>query len=244
MATGYNVIDTKAAREKNIIVCNVPAYSTPSVAQHTFSLLLELTNHVGIHSTSVANGDWLTAPDFCYTKMPIAEIAGKTIGIIGFGNIGKQVANIAHALGMKVLCYTPHRQQGENITFTDLQTLFTQSDFITLHCPLKKDNFQFVNKSLFQMMKPTAFLINTARGQLINEDDLAEALNKEKIAGAALDVLSAEPPHADNPLLNAKNCIITPHIAWISKEARQRVINVTAENIKAFQQNKPVHVVN
>ena len=244
MATGHNVVDTKAAVEKNVTVCNVPGYGTPSVAQHTFALLLEITNHVDIHSRSVENGEWITAPDWCYTRTPLIELSGKTLGIIGYGNIGRQVAQIALSFGMKILCYTPHQKPAENIMFTDIQTLFSGSDFITLHCPLKNDNFQFVNRALLRLMKPTAFLINTARGQLIHEQDLSDALNNDLIAGAALDVLSTEPPYLYNPLLTAKNCIITPHIAWMSREARQRIIDITAENIRAFLSDNPTNKVN
>ena len=243
LATGYNVIDINAAREKNIIVCNVPSYGTASVAQHTIALLLELTNRVGIHAKSVAEGEWLHAPDWCYTKTPIIELAGKTFGIVGFGNIGQQVARIVKALGMKVIYYSPHQKETDLAEYVDMQTLFAQSDFISLHCPLKKDNYQFVNKPLLQLMKPSAFLINTARGQLIHEQDLADALNQQSIAGAALDVLSVEPPNENNPLLSAKNCIITPHTAWISREARQRIIDATAKNIEAFLKGKPINVV-
>jgi glycerate dehydrogenase len=243
LATGYNVIDTNAAKEKNIIVCNVPAYGTASVAQHTIALLLELTNHVGVHAKSVAAGEWLHAPDWCYTKTPIIELAGKALGIVGFGNIGQQVACIAKALGMKVIYYSPNQKKTALAEYANMSTLFTQSDFISLHCPLKEDNFQFVNKSLLELMKPSAFLINTARGQLIHEQDLADALNQHTIAGAALDVLSVEPPKENNPLLSAKNCILTPHTAWISREARQRIIDTTAKNIEAFLKGKPVHVV-
>jgi glycerate dehydrogenase len=243
LATGYNVIDINAARERNIIVCNVPTYGTASVAQHTIALLLELTNRVGIHAESVAEGEWLYASDWCYTKTPIIELAGKTFGIVGFGNIGQQVAHIVKALGMKVIYYSPHQKENDLADYADTQTLFAQSDFISLHCPLKKDNFQFVNKTLLQLMKPSAVLINTARGQLIQEQDLADVLNRQSIAGAALDVLSVEPPNKNNPLLTAKNCIITPHTAWISREARQRIINTTAKNIEAFLKGKPIHVV-
>jgi glycerate dehydrogenase len=243
LATGYNVIDINAAREKNIIVCNVPSYGTASVAQHTIALLLELTNRVGIHAESVAEGEWLHAPDWCYTKTPIIELAGKTCGIVGFGNIGQQVARIVKALGMKVIYYSPHQKETDLADYADIQTLFAQSDFISLHCPLKKDNFQFVNKTLLQLMKRSGFLINTARGQLIHERHLADVLNQQSIAGAALDVLSVEPPNENNPLLSAKNCIITPHTAWISREARQRIIDATAQNIEAFLNGKPIHVV-
>jgi glycerate dehydrogenase len=244
LATGYNVIDIHTAREKNIIVCNIPAYGTASVAQHTFALLLELTNHVGIHAKSVAEGEWQRSEDWGYTKTPIIELADKIFGIIGFGNIGRQVALIAKSLGMKVIYYSPHKKETDIAEYADMKTLFAQSDFISLHCPLKNNNHQFVNKTLLHSMKPSAFLINTARGQLIHEQDLADALNQQRIAGAALDVLSVEPPNENNPLLSAKNCIITPHNAWISREARQRIIDISAKNIEAFLQGKPVHVVN
>jgi glycerate dehydrogenase len=243
LATGHNVIDINAAGEKNITVCNVPSYGTASVAQHTIALLLELTNRVGIHAKSVAEGEWLPAPDWCYTKTAIIELAGKTFGIVGFGNIGQQVACIVKALGMKVIYYSPHQKENDLAEYADMQTLFAQSDFISLHCPLKNNNYQFVNKTLLQLMKPSACLINTARGQLVHEQDLANALNQQRIAGAALDVLSVEPPNENNPLLSAKNCIITPHTAWISREARQRIIDATAQNIEAFLNGKPIHVV-
>jgi len=243
LATGYNVIDLGATKEKNIIVCNVPAYGTASVAQHTIALLLELTNRVGIHARSVKEGEWLHSPDWCYTKTPIIELAGKTFGIVGFGNIGQQVARIVKSLGMKVIYYSPHQKETDLAEHVNMQTLFTQSDFISLHCPLKNDNYQFVNKMLLQLMKPSAFLINTARGQLIHEQDLSDALNQQSIAGAALDVLSGEPPNENNPLLSAKNCIITPHTAWISREARQRIIYTAAKNIEAFLKGKPINVV-
>jgi glycerate dehydrogenase len=243
-ATGYNVVDVQAAREKGIVVSNVPAYGTASVAQHTFALILELTNHVGMHAASVANGEWVKAPDWCYQKTTITELAGKTMGIVGWGNIGQQTAHIAQAFGMQVLYYNPSPKPGAFATFTDLPTLFAQSDIVSLHCPLKPDNAGFINNDLLQLMKPSAYLINTSRGQLINEAHLADALNNNLISGAALDVLSAEPPMPDNPLLAANNCIITPHNAWLSKEARQRVMDRTAENVSAFLNGSPVHVVN
>jgi glycerate dehydrogenase len=243
-ATGYNIIDIVTAREQGITVCNVPAYGTASVAQQTFALILELTNHTGIHAASVAKGEWEACEDFAYTKTPLTELAGKTLGIIGLGNIGEQVARIATAFGMKVLYNTPSEKDTAVAQYTDMQTLFAESDIVSLHCPLKPDNHQFVNQSLLQLMKPSAFLINTARGQLINEQDLANALNNQVIAGAGLDVLSAEPPSPDNPLLKAKNCIITPHIAWITKEARERMIDVTAKNIAAFLEGRAVNRVN
>ena len=243
-ATGYNIIDIAAAREKDITVCNVPAYGTASVAQQTFALILELTNHAGLHAATVANGEWETCKDFAYTKTPLIELAGKTFGIIGLGNIGEQVARIGAALGMKVIYNSASKKDTTIAQYADMQTVFAVSDIVSLHCPLKPDNHQFVNQSLLQLMKPSAFLINTARGQLINEGDLANALNNSVIAGAGLDVLSAEPPSPNNPLLKAKNCIITPHIAWITKEARERIMDITVKNIAAFLEGSVVNRVN
>jgi glycerate dehydrogenase len=244
LATGYNVIDVQVARQKGIVVCNVPAYGTASVAQHTFALLLELTNQVGIHARSVAAGEWVKAADWCYQKTTITELAGKTLGIVGWGHIGRQTARIAQAFDMQVLYYNPSPKENAFAKWVSLPELFAQSDVVSLHCPLKPDNIAFVNNDLLQVMKPSAFLINTSRGQLIDEPHLANALNNNSIAGAALDVLSTEPPSLNNPLLTAKNCIITPHNAWISKEARQRVMDITAANIKGFLSNQPVNVVN
>ena len=243
LATGYNVIDITAAHNKGIVVCNVPAYGTASVAQHTFALILELTNHISIHATSVANDEWQQSPDWCYARKPLTELAGKTLGIVGMGNIGRQTANIAIAFGMKVIYSSRHNKQTDPGEYKDLHTVFSQSDFISLHCPLTPENKAFVNAGLLQLMKPSAFIINTARGQLINETDMANALNNNKIAGAALDVLSKEPPQGDNPLLKAKNCVITPHNAWMTKEARQRIIDVTAKNIQSFIDGHPQNVV-
>jgi glycerate dehydrogenase len=242
-ATGYNIIDVKTAANKKIVVCNVPAYGTASVAQHTIALLLELTNQVGKHAASVAAGDWVKADDFSYQLAPVTELAGKTLGIVGWGNIGQQTARIAQAFGMEVAYYNPSKKENAFATWLPLQELFANADVVSLHCPLKPDNKEFVNNDLIAVMKPTACIINTSRGPLINEADLANALNKGRIAGAALDVLSIEPPSADNPLLTAKNCIITPHNAWISKEARQRVMDTTVENVRAFLRGEPVHVV-
>ncbi len=239
LATGYNVIDTEAARNLGITVCNVPGYGTASVAQHTFALLLELTNQVGRHAASVARHDWENAKDWCYTLAPITELQGKKLGIVGMGRIGSQVARIAGAFGMEVSYYnrTPrHPGLGQP---TDLVTLFATSDIISLHCPLTPENEAFVNKKLLGRMKPTAFLINTSRGQLIQEDDLADALNQGKLAGAALDVLSVEPPPPANPLLQARHCLITPHNAWMSREARSRILDITAQNIAAFLNKTP-----
>lgn len=243
-ATGYNIIDVQAAAKRKIVVCNVPAYGTASVAQHTFALLLELTNQVGKHAASVAAGEWVKAPDFSYQKAPITELAGKTLGIVGWGNIGQQTARIAHAFDMQVLYYNPSKKENAFAKQVPMPELFAKSDFISLHCPLKPENMGFVNKELLETMKPSAYIINTSRGPLINEQHLADALNSHRIAGAALDVLSTEPPSPQNPLLAAKNCIITPHNAWISKEARQRVMDVTVENVAAFLHDKPVNKVN
>ena len=244
-ATGYNVIDTKAASEKGIVVCNVPGYGTASVAQHVFALLLELTNAVGQHSASVRAGDWNQAADWCYTLQPVVELSGKTMGLVGYGNIGQQVGRMAAAFEMKVIYFNPSARQtavGEQVS---LETVFTQSDVVSLHCPLTAENRGMINKALLQTMKPTAYLINTARGPLINEEDLAYALNEGVIAGAALDVLSVEPPtDAQLPLITAKNCIITPHNAWMSREARQRMMNMTEKNIEAFLQGAPINRVN
>jgi len=242
-ATGYNIIDVQAAAKRNIIVCNVPAYGTASVAQHTIALLLELTNQVGRHAASVAAGEWVKSPDFSYQKTPITELAGKTLGIVGWGNIGQQTARIGQALGMNIIYHNPSIKENAWARWHPLPDVFAESDVVSLHCPLKPDNMGFVNADLIALMKPSAFIINTSRGPLINEQNLADALNSGRIAGAALDVLSAEPPSAQNPLLKAKNCIITPHNAWISKEARERIMQTTAGNIAAFLQQKPVNRV-
>jgi glycerate dehydrogenase len=242
-ATGYNVIDIAAARKKNIVVCNVPAYGTASVAQHAFALLLELTNHTGLNARSTAAGKWQRSEDWCFTEAPVMELEGKTMGIVGYGNIGQRTGLIARAFGMNVLYYSPSPKRDAPGEPADLETLFSTSDAISLHCPLTPANLEFVNKDLLKKMKSSAFLINTARGQLIQEQDLADALNNGVIAGAALDVLSKEPPPATNPLLTAKNCVITPHNAWISKEARTRIMDVTTANIKAFAEGQPINEV-
>ncbi|MEO6844698.1 MAG: D-2-hydroxyacid dehydrogenase, partial [Ginsengibacter sp.] len=245
MATGYNIVDITAARTRNIIVTNVPSYSTASVAQLTFAFLLELANHTALYAKSVSNGDWVKSKDFSYHLKPIMELHDKTLGIIGFGQIGKAVATIAIAFGMKVIASHKHpeRDRMENVTFVEEKTCFSEADIISLHCPLNEKNTQFVNKELLNRMKPTSFLINTSRGGLINEQDLAEALNDGIIAGAALDVLSVEPPKEDNPLLHAKNCIINPHVAWATFEARSRLMNVVISNVKAFLEGQPVNVI-
>lgn len=222
-ATGYNNIDVEAARDLGIAVTNIPAYSTESVAQHAIALMLELTNQVGLHSESVRSGDWTSCEYFCYWKKPVVLLAGRSLGVIGYGAIGKRVGEIASALGMEINVYSRDREAAMS------------SDFVTLHCPLTADNAGMIDAEFIAGMKPGAFLINTARGGLVNEKDLAHALNEGTLAGAAVDVLSTEPPAADNPLLRAKNCIITPHIAWVPQEMRQRVIDVLAENLRDWQ---------
>ena len=235
-ATGYDSIDVAAAKEQNIVVTNVKGYSTPSVVQVTFALLLELTHHVGLHDRSVHAGEWVASPDFCYWKSPLVELAGKTIGLVGYGDIGKQVADVGRAFGMTVLVNRRHtdQQPDASIRYVDRDVLFAESDVVSLHCPATPDTIGFVEAGLLSQMKPTAFLLNTSRGSLLNEQAVADALNAGTIAGAGLDVLSFEPPRADNPLLTASNCIITPHIAWASFEARKRLLHEVVENIRAF----------
>lgn len=244
LATGYNVIDTVAAKEQGVVVCNVPAYGIASVAQHVFALLLQLTNHVGENALATAHGKWEKSVDWCFTEAPLMELAGKTMGIVGFGNIGQQTARIAKAFGMEVIYFNPSSRETALGSPVDLHTLFKKSDVVSLHCSLNAGNHGFVNRKLLQTMKPTAILINTARGQLINEQELADALNNAIIGGAAVDVLSKEPPVDGNPLINAKNCVVTPHTAWISREARQRIMDITAANIQAFLVNRPINTVN
>lgn len=242
-ATGYNCVDVEAARKRNIVVCNVPDYGTASVAQHTMALLLEMTNRVGVHASSVKQGAWERSSDFCYTIGNLTELTGKTFGIIGLGKIGTKVAALANAFGMHVIYHSRQPRDAKNARYTDLWALCATSDIISLHCPLTNENKGFVNRDLLLRMKPAAMLINTSRGQLIHEQDLADALNSGKIAGAALDVLSTEPPAGTNPLLTAKNCIITPHNAWMSREARERMMNITAQNVENFLGGSPVNVV-
>ncbi len=247
IATGYNVVDLEKAKERGIVVCNAPAYSTSCVVQHVFALLLEVCNRVSLYSDSVLSGEWLSSPDFCYFKAPILELAGKTLGIVGFGSIGKSVANIALAFGMRVLVYTRTPKQeyaSKSLSFVSLDTLLAESDFISLHCPLTDTNREMINKESISKMKDGSVLINTARGPLVNEQDLADALNSGKLAFACVDVVSKEPIAQDNPLLSAKNIIITPHVAWASIESRQRLLDVVTDNVKAFLDGSPVNVVN
>lgn len=244
LATGFNIVDVKAAAEHDIVVSNVPGYGTASVSQHVFALLLELTNHVGKNAAATAAGKWEACPDFSFTESPISELAEKTMGIVGFGNIGEQTGRIALALGMNVKYSGPNDKHSDFATYVPLEELFATSDVISIHSPLTADNREFVNAELLKKMKPSAILINTARGQLINEQDLADALNEGTLKAAALDVLSKEPPDSSNPLLKAKNCLITPHVAWISFEARKRIMSLTAKNIAAFLAGKPENRVN
>ena len=247
LATGFNVVDGKAARARGIPLCNIPAYSTDGVAQLVFALLLELTTHVGLHNDSVKAGDWTRCRHFCYWKTPLCELHGKTFGIFGFGRIGKAVAQIASAMGMRVLAVSPRSRFYDgfgSVTFTDLDTLLKESDVVSLHCPLTPETTGLVNESFLGKMKKTAFLINTSRGPVVDEAALAAALQKGEIAGAGVDVLSSEPPKADNPLLACENCVITPHIAWASFEARTRLMEIFRGNVEAFLRGAPTNVVN
>lgn len=244
LATGTNIVDLAAARERNIPVTNVPGYGARSVAQMTLALLLELTQHVGLHSQSVREGKWTRSPDWCYWEKPLIELDGLTIGIVGFGNIGRAVSELAGAFGMKVLAFNPKPKPAPTfVRFVPLETLFRESDIISLHCPLTPETRNLVNADRLAWMKPTAFLINTSRGPLVDEAALGEALNSGRIAGAGLDVLSVEPPPETNPLLHAKNCIVTPHIAWAARAARERLMKTAVENIRAFLAGKPQNVV-
>lgn len=247
LATGYNVVDVAAARTRNIPVSNVPVYGTNAVAQFVFALTLELCHHVAEHSAGVKAGEWSRSPDFCYWNTPLIELAGKRMGIVGFGRIGRRVGELAHAFGMEVL--TSDVQASNDppyapFSWCSIEDLFARADFVTLHCPQTADNARFVNAALLQRMQRHAFFINTARGGLVNEADLADALHRGLIAGAAIDVVSSEPIAADNPLLTAPHCLITPHIAWAALAARQRLMRTTAENIAAFLAGAPVNVVN
>ena len=246
LATGYNVVDTAAAREKGIPVTNVPAYGTASVGQFAIALLLELCHHIGHHDEAVKAGRWENAIDFCFWETPQMELDGKTMGIIGFGRIGQTTGRIAKALGMKVLANDTHEtESGREIAeYVDLDTLLGASDVIALHCPLFPETQGLLNRETIGKMKDGALLINNSRGPLVVEQDLADALNSGKIAGAAVDVVSTEPIRGDNPLLTAKNCIITPHMSWGSREARRRIMDCAEENLRMFLQGTPVNVVN
>jgi glycerate dehydrogenase len=246
LATGYNVVDVAAAKERGVPVTNVPAYGTRSVAQHTLALLLELALHVGHHAETVRQGRWTASPDFCYWDFPLVELDALTLGVVGFGQIGQAVAQLARAFGMRVIAYSRTRRGAmpDGIEFVDLETLFRKSDAVTLHCPLTPENRGLVNKERLALMKPSAFLLNTSRGPLVDESALAAALNQGRLAGAAVDVLTTEPPPAENPLFAAKNCLVTPHIAWATRAARSRLLNAAVANVKAFLAGKPQNVVN
>ena len=242
-ATGYNMVDVVAARERGVAVRNVPEYGTTAVAQHTIALLLELANRVGHHARTVADR-WPASADFAYWDGSLVELAGMTIGIVGYGRIGAAVARIARAMGMDVLATSRQPRDAAGVRFVDLATLFRQSDVVSLHCPLTPETRELVNASRLATMKPSAFLLNTSRGGLVNEHDLAAALNAGTISGAGLDVLTTEPPRPDNPLLRAMNCVITPHIAWAARTARERLLHETVLNVKAFKDGQPRNVVN
>lgn len=243
-ATGYNNIDIKAASERGICVCNVPGYSTDSVTQHTFALLLHFASHADDYARSVANGDWERSETFSYLAFPISELRGKTLGIFGFGTIGKSVATVAKAFGMNVIACVRRPTEFEGVTFVDKDTLLASADYLTLHCPLTDETRGFINRESLAKMKPSAVIINTARGGVIEEDALCEALNEDRLRGAGIDVLDTEPMTPNHPYMRAKNCYITPHVAWASKEARTRLITLVADNLKGFRDGKIINKVN
>jgi glycerate dehydrogenase len=245
LATGYNIVDVKAARELGITVTNVPTYGTASVAQFTFALLLELCHHVQLHGEAVRAGEWSRSLDWCFWRTPLIELAGKVMGIVGPGRIGRQVAQIAEAMGMHAIFTDGRSTSGakERIPRVSLEELLIRADVVSLHCPLRPETQGMIQAERLQLMKRSAFLINTSRGPLVVDQDLADALNAERLAGAAVDVLSVEPPVAGNPLLKAKNCLITPHIAWATREARARLLEVGIMNVAAFLQGRPQNVV-
>lgn len=244
LATGYNVVDCAAARQRGIPVCNVPTYGTDAVAQFTMGLILTLCHRIETHSQSVHAGDWTRCPDFCYWLTPQMELAGKTLGILGFGRIGQAVARLGKAFGMTVITCSRTRRDTDLAEFVSFDDLLERSDFLSLHCPLTAENTGILNGATIAKMKSGAFLINTARGALVDEQALCDGLASGHLAGAAVDVANQEPIPADSPLLTAPNCIITPHIAWAPLESRQRLMNVVAENIRAFQSGHPQNVVN
>ena len=247
LATGYNIVDIEAAKELGITVTNIPTYGTDSVAQMVFAHLLEICHHVAAHSDAVKNGEWTNNVDWCFWKYPLIELAGKTMGIIGYGRIGQAVGRVAQAFGMKVLAndkYPNKDLESDTLKYVELDELLANSDVISLHCPLFEENKGMINKDSIAKMKDGVIIINTSRGPLIVEDDLAEALNSGKVYAAGLDVVSTEPIKADNPLLKAKNIFLTPHIAWAPKESRQRLMDIAVNNLKQFLEGSPVNVVN
>lgn len=245
--TGYNMIDIKAASKHGIVVCNVPSYSTFAVAQNTIALLLEITGRISLSSAYVREGRWKRAADPYITFIPLIELWGKTMGIIGYGAIGTQVGEIALALGMQVLAYRRHPDPSckrNGVQFVDLDTLLTKSDVVSLHCPLNEQTYHLINQDTIAKMKDGAILLNTSRGSVINEQDVAEALENGKLYMAGLDVLSSEPPTPENPLVAHPRCVVTPHLAWSPKETRQRMLDITSQNLYAFVNGRPIHVVN
>lgn len=246
LATGYNVVDIAAARARGILVSNVPAYGTPSVTQAVFALLLELTHRVGHHARAVSAGRWSECPDFSFWDGPLVELEGRTFGVVGYGRIGQAVARVALAFGMKVIATRSSQQSGRDgaVELVARERLFRESDVVSLHCPLTPQTEHLVDAERLRSMKASAFLINTGRGPLVVETDLADALNTGRIAGAGLDVLTAEPPERDNPLFAARNCLITPHFGWATREARARLIEIATENVRAFLAGTPRNVVN
>lgn len=247
LSTGYNVVDGAYLREKGIPLSNIPAYSTSAVAQLVFAFLTAFCNRVALHSDAVRDGAWSACADFCFWKAPLAELSGKTLGIIGFGKIGQKVADIAEAFDMRVLACSGHKTEQshrKNFAWATAEEIAEQADFITLHCPLTEQTQNLVNADFLARCKPTTYLINTSRGPVVDDQALADALNSGRLAGAGLDVLSVEPPKSDNPLLHAKNCMITPHIAWAAYETRARLLKIFEENIEAFCSGEPIHVVN
>lgn len=245
-STGYNVVDCEYARKLGITVCNIPAYSTNTVAQLVFAFILQITNEVTLHSKAVKNGEWCECPDFCFWKKPLTELDGKTIGIVGFGSIGQRVALIAEAFGIRVIAYNPRpKDKGElNVSFVTIDELLRQSDIVTCHCPLTPETEGLINRENISKMKKSAIFINTSRGPVVDEQALADALNNNELQAAGLDVLKIEPARRDNPLLTAKNCYITPHIAWAAKETRARLLKILEDNIVAYLDGKPQNVVN
>lgn len=247
LATGYNVVDVEAAKERGVVVCNIPNYGTDAVGQFAIALLLEICHHVQHHSTAVHEGRWAENPDWCFWDYPLIELAGKTMGIIGFGRIGQCTARIAQALGMKILAYDAFKNPdliSETCQYAELDTLLANADVISLHCPLFPDTEGIINKDTISKMKDGVIILNNSRGPLIVEQDLADALTSGKVYAAGLDVVSTEPIKADNPLLNAPNCLITPHISWAPKESRQRLMDIAVNNLKQFVAGVPVNVVN
>lgn len=247
LATGYNVVDTAAAKAREIVVSNIPTYGTDAVAQYAMALLLELCHHIGEHSDCVKAGEWTSNPDWCFWKYPLVELAGKNFGVIGFGRIGQRTAELARALGMKVLAYDDHPNKDletEHCRYAPLDELLAQADVISLHCPLFPSTEGIINKDTIAKMKDGVMILNTSRGPLIVEEDLRDGLNSGKVGGAAVDVVSMEPIHMDNPLISAKNMIITPHIAWAPKESRQRLMDIAVDNLAQFVKGQPQNIVN